>query len=226
MTLIAEDLLLLLLDDVKGSIAARSELKPLLGGAVLVELALDGAVDVARGGGLLARTRVYTQTEPDDLDPVLGEALEVVNARPRTAQALVNRLGKGLEPLLLGRLVDRGLLERREERMFGIFPRTRWPAAETTHEAAVRADLIALLSSDAPPDPDPRSAALVGLLAAVNRVHKEVSVPGLPKRELKRRAKVLAQGSWAAEGVREAVVAAQAAMTAVIVSSTMAASGS
>src|SRR5690606_13157180 len=45
-TLIAEDLLLLLLDDDKGTMAASSYERPLFGGAVLVELALAGLVRV------------------------------------------------------------------------------------------------------------------------------------------------------------------------------------
>ena len=44
MTLLAEDLLLLLLDDEKGSLAATDKVGVALGGAILAELALAGAV--------------------------------------------------------------------------------------------------------------------------------------------------------------------------------------
>src|SRR5690554_638282 len=51
--LIAEDLLLLLLDDETGKMAASSYEKSVLGGALLAELALTRAVEVEKGAGVL-----------------------------------------------------------------------------------------------------------------------------------------------------------------------------
>ncbi|NKY08650.1 GPP34 family phosphoprotein, partial [Cellulomonas hominis] len=55
--LLAEDLLLLLLDDVRGSTPAVP-VDEALGGAVLAELALAGAVVVVPGGGWGRSARV------------------------------------------------------------------------------------------------------------------------------------------------------------------------
>ena len=58
-TLIAEDLLLLLLDDESGKLQHATYLDTGLGGALLVELALGGQVEVVKGSGLWARAKVH-----------------------------------------------------------------------------------------------------------------------------------------------------------------------
>jgi hypothetical protein len=55
-TLIAEDLLLLLLDDRSGK-PQTAHLEIALGGAVLVDLALEGLVEVASHGSLLGSAK-------------------------------------------------------------------------------------------------------------------------------------------------------------------------
>ena len=55
------------------------------------------------------------------------------------------------------------------------------------------------------------TAALVALLAAIDRAHKVVDHEGLSSREVRRRAKQIAEGAWAAKAVRDAIAAATAA---------------
>jgi anti-sigma factor RsiW len=80
------------------------------------------------------------------------------------------------------------------------------------HEEQVRRSLAAALVDGQ--DPDPRSAALIALLSALDRAHKTVDRGELSAREVRRRAKEIADGNWAAQGVRDAIQAATAAMTA------------
>ncbi|QBR93917.1 GOLPH3/VPS74 family protein [Nocardioides euryhalodurans] len=219
-TLIAEDLALLLLDDDKGTMAASSVARPLFGGALLVELALSGAVEVAEKTGVWSSAKVRATGTAAPSDPLLAAALATVAKQPRSAQDLTNRIGKGVREQLLERLVDRGLLERREGRFLGLFPHTTWPAADAAHERAVRQRLQDVLVTGV--DPDPRTAGLVALLAAVDQAHKVVDPDRLKARQVKRRAKDVAEGAWAADAVRDAVQAAQAAVTAAVVASTAA----
>ena len=58
------------------------------------------------------------------------------------------------------------------------------------------------------------------MLAAVGHAHKVVERGDVPAKEIKARAKEIADGAWAAKAVKDAVAAAQAAMTAAIVAST------
>ena len=100
------------------------------------------------------------------------------------------------------------MLERRDDKVLGLFPRTRWPAADTAHEDAVRLRLRAALVEGA--DPDERTGALAALLHAVDRAHKTVDRGPVSAREVRKRAKALAEGQWAAEAVRDAIMAATA----------------
>lgn len=143
---------------------------------------------------------------------------------PRAAQVLVPRLGKGVREQLQDRLVAKGVLERREHKVLGLFPSTRWPAADVAHERQVRARLQGVLVQGL--TPDPRTGALVALLVAVDQAHKVVDLQGLRASEVRKRAKTISEGAWAAKAVKDAVVAAQAAVTAGVAASAAAAAGS
>lgn len=208
--LIAEDLLLLLLDE-RGA-AQSSFMRPALGGAVLAELAMAGCVDVGPRRRWRAATVVVVDGAVVPNDPLLAGALATVGEKRRTAQKLVDLLGKDLQRQLGERLVERGILEHRDSRLLGLFPRHRWPTVDATHKEQVRRSLSSALIAGL--EPDQRTAALIALLLAVDRVHKSVDRDGMPARDVKRRAKQIAEGNWAATGVRDAVRAARAAMTA------------
>lgn len=221
-TLIAEDLLLLLLEDDSGKLTNTTFLDVGIGGALLVELALAGAVEVLKGDGMWARSKVYPLHGAQPADPVLIEALSLVSDKERTAQDLVGRLGKKRRGPLLERLESKGILARREDKVMGLFPRTRWPAVDSSHESEVRRQLGDALVRGA--HPEERTAALVALLSALGLAHKVIDREGLSAGEVKKRAKAIADGDWAAKAVKGAVAAAQAAITAgVMVATTTAA---
>jgi hypothetical protein len=209
--LIAEDLLLLLLDDESGKVRGPDTVQTALGGAVLAELAILGAVTLGeRASRWRAPTVTVTGTPPEDR--VLADAVDVVAEKARAPQDLVDRLGKGLVTTLGERMADRGILERRESRLFGVLPRTRWPAADSSHEEEVRRRLDAVLVQYE--EPDDRTGALVAVLAAIGRAHRVVD--GMSDREVKKRAKEVADGDWAAQPVREAIRETYAAVAAVV----------
>lgn len=219
-TLIAEDLLLVLLDDETGRLAASESIQALLGGALLTELALAGAVEVGAKEGLLRRRKVrVAEPTPPLADPSLRRALATVMEKERTAEDLVPRLGKKVRDDLLGRLQERGMLRREDSTVLGVFSRTRWPAEDTAHEHALRDRLQDALVGGV--DPDARTAALIALLSSVDRAHRCVDTDGLRGRDVKKRAQQIAEGEWAAAAVRDAVQASQAAvMAAVMVATT------
>jgi hypothetical protein len=103
--LLAEDLLLLLLDDERGTVPGVTiDLRVPLGAAVLAELALQGAVRIDEPASRWHAARVEG-TGMSPTDPVLAEALAIVAEKPRTVADLANRAGKGLRDRLAGRLV-------------------------------------------------------------------------------------------------------------------------
>lgn len=212
MTLIAEDLLLLLLDDESGSVTTGTDLTPVLGGAALIELALADAVAVEPKTSVWKSAKVKAETDAQLDDPLLRDALATVAAKERTAQDLVGRLGKGLKDDLLARLEQRGMLERQEDKVLGLFPRTRWPAADSSHEDDVRRQLAEVLLQGA--EPDERTAGLVALLHAIGRAHKTINGQGISPGEVKKRARQISEGAWAAKAVKDAIDASTAAVVA------------
>ncbi|MET1133929.1 MAG: GPP34 family phosphoprotein [Aeromicrobium sp.] len=221
-TLIAEDLLLLLLDDDSGKLTGTSYPQPALGGALLIELAVTGAVEVEEKTGIWKSATVRAVPGAAPEDAVLRAGYDLVAEKERGAQDLVDRLGKGLKERLGDRLVDRGILERRDDKVLGLFPSTRWPAADTSHEQDLRLRLTAALVQGA--DPDDRTGALVALLSAIDKAHKVVDHQGMSRRDVRKRAKQISEGAWAAKAVRDAIAASVAAIAAVA-ASTAAATG-
>lgn len=218
-TLIAEDLLLLLLDDETGAQRASASTDTLLGGALLVQLAADGLVQLQPAQ---SRWRSDDDVVPAPGaatgDPLLQQSLSRVAERPRAAKDLLGPLGKGMRDELLGRLADRGILERQDDKVMGMFSRTRWPAVDSAHEHEVRHHIgQALVHGQLP---DQRSAALVALLLGADELDV-IDREGRPRKEIKRRAKEIAEGDWASEAVGKAVrEVTDATMMAIIVVTT------
>jgi hypothetical protein len=216
--LIAEELLLLLLDDESGKLTHATYLDAGIGGALLVELALGEHVDVVKQGRW-SRAKVHpTATSGGPEDPVLLEALAVVAEKERTAQDLVARLGKRRRDQLLGRLAEQGVVRPEDDKVLGLFPRHRWPVVDSRHEADVRRRLGDTLLRGV--GPEPRTGGLVAVLSAMDLAHQVVDREGLPARQVKKRAKEVAEGDWAAKAVRDAIAAAQAAVAGAVVAAT------
>ncbi len=220
--LIAEDLLLLLVDDDTGRpVTDGTKLDHALGGAVLLELALQGRVDIAGPGSEVKKGRLVVNDPSPTGHAVLDAALSLlVDKSGRKPDQVIGPLAKGLRKRLLGGLADRGVLRRDEGRILGIFPTTRWPAEDSRHENELRSRLQDVLVVGV--TPDNRTGALVSLLAAIDVVPKIVDAPD--RRAVKRRAKEIADGAWAADAVRRAVEAVNAAMVATIAATSVAAS--
>lgn len=217
-TLIAEDLLLLLLDDDKGTLAASSYTQTILGGGLLIELALNEAVEVGDKEGFWHTAKVRARPGVTLSDPVLVDALALVAEKERSAQDVVNRIGKGVKETLLARLEQRGILQRREGRILGLFPHTTWPSADSTHEQAVRRAIESALLQGV--TPDDRTGALIALLHAIGQAHKVIDRQGLPAGEVKARAKRISEGAWAAKAVKDAIAASVAATSAAVTAAT------
>ena len=207
--LIAEEFLLLFLDDESGRKTISDEkIDPALGGALLVELALMERIGVTGDDqGWRQRRRVtITSTTPTD-DPVLDEALAYVEAKEGgKVKDLISPLAwrpmtKGLRKKLLERLTVAGVLSQQQGHALGIFPLTRYPSLDSTAEAEVRARLRSALVDGL--TPTERTVALIGLLYATGHLHR--AVPGEDKKLVKQRAKALADGDWAARAVKQII---------------------
>jgi len=190
-----EELLLLVYDDERGSTWSTS-LETGLGGAVQLDLSLRGRVDV-RDGDLVVLDGTPTG------EPVLDAALAEVAAtsRPKPPKRWLGALGKDARAASLERLVDRGVLRREDDRVLGLFARTRYPEADGGPEDRVRQrlhDAVVVGTT-----PDARTAALASLVRAL-RLRGEV-FRGQDRRATDRRLEELSEGDWAGAAVKRSL---------------------
>jgi len=223
MTLIAEDLLLLLLDDESGKPSADSTKLPrVLAGALVVELAMSGSLRITGPDEQLEKDHVVVAGEPPE-DALLRRVFDLVatTSRPMKPQKVIEKSQKNLAKELAARLVAQGFVTEKQDKVLGLFPTTTWPARDTSREKVLRDALRSALVDGT--TPEPHSAALISLVSAVDLTHKVIT--DADKKLLKKRAKEIAEGEWAGEAVRKAVsdvntAVMAAVMVPVIVSTT------
>jgi hypothetical protein len=208
--LIVDDLMLLLLDDDGASIQAAGTLYYTLGGAVLTELALLGRIE-ADESGILNGPRVTPAGEGPLPDPLLQSAYDTIAEKTQRVQPLLVAIGADLWREVIDRLAARGLVRREEKKVLGLFRTTRWPAADVEHEARLRSRVRRVLEDGE--TPDPRTAAIIGLLSASGALPS--LRPPLPWTSVTvTRAKELELGHWGPEAVATAVTRTAAAIAA------------
>ena len=106
---------------------------------------------------------------------------------------------------LYERLAGNEMVRAEKSRILGVFPVRRWPTQDGSREAEVRRLITQALVQQVAPDTP--TAALIALVHAVGCEDKIVDPRrhGLSKRELRARAKKIAEGNWASAAVRKAI---------------------
>ena len=222
--ILAEQLLLLFLDDEKGSDGASWGGDPGLAGAILLDLTAAGALSADDDDKLVAAP----DAAPDH--PLLATAHAAIAAseKRRDAKGWVGSLPKELKPLrerTAERLVEHGVLTEERRKLIGLFPTTRFPEADPEPERDLRERLRAVLVTER--QPTPRDAMLVALLMPYDLVKK--LVPRERRKDAQRRAKDIAEGGAAAKAVDDTIKGIQAAViasTTAAIAATAATSGS
>nr|BFD96162.1 hypothetical protein KitaXyl93_75220 [Kitasatospora sp. Xyl93] len=214
---LAEEVLLLTLEDESGAVKESAGAACAIPGALLAELALAGRVALEDG-----TVTVVPGGEPTG-EPLLDGRLE------RLAEwARGRRTAKASEWLTqdratapadtLERLVERGLVTEERRRVLGVFPVRRYPEADGRVERALRERLAAVVLHGA--EPDARTGALIALLHAAGLYRS--AFPEVPRKEVEPRfaeiAEIaeIAEGERAGEAVREAIRNTRAVLAAVI----------
>lgn len=210
-SLIAEDLLLLLLDDDSGQpLVDGTKLPRVLAGAVLLELALDGYVTPAEGGEDVKKGRLAVRLDGTPDDPILARTVEVIreSRRPMKPEAAIEKLDSEMRAAVFERVIDRGWVREDRRKILGIFPSKIWPPVDESHERGVRRDLEQVFVDGL--DPNPRTAAIISLLSAVDAAAK--AFPDADRKAIRKRAKDIAEEEWAGAAVRKAVDAINSAV--------------
>lgn len=214
---LAEELLLLSLDDTKGTVpmAAAQALAYGLAGATLMDLTLRRRL-TSDGEHLVVADATPTG------DALLDQALATLAAarRARDSRHWVRALGTGIErhrERLEERLVERGILHHQEHRILGVIPSPRYPMDDPRAEMESRLRIRAAVLSDA--SPDARTVVLISLAKACH------VLDGMFTREERKatqgRVAEIIRGEALGKAVKETVDAINAAVVAAIVTATV-----
>lgn len=215
---LAAELLLLVLDDDEGKpMVDSTKRKAGVAGAAVLQLVLDGVLDLGPGDPKGARlVAVPGAAEPPS--PALAEARDrAIDQKPKDAVARIGGASdwKGraddLQDAVLAELADSGVLERVERTRLGLFTSKRWQLLRPEVEAEVTRRIAAVLDGAAP---DARTAALLALANAVGVLPKVF--PDRDKKAMKQRAKQVEQLSWGGEAVSQAITEVQSAVVVAV----------
>ncbi|MFO8076060.1 MAG: GOLPH3/VPS74 family protein [Actinomycetota bacterium] len=207
---VAEELLLLCWDDERGKRAVGGQFDQLLAGALLIDLTLEGLIEVVDG-------KVEPAVGASPTGPMRAALLDRIraDAKPRKISRWMQRWAgdKEVRQAPVDRLVDRGVLRVEERRVLRLFHVTRHPLADPARATEVRQRIGGVLTDDRPAAP--RDAALAGLVATAGSGAVGRLVERSQRRAALKRGRQLAKEGVVGE-VGEAVAQAQAAaMTAV-----------
>lgn len=216
-----EEVLLLALDDEKGTTAFGSMYGYAVGGGMLAELLLRERLAVEGEG---RKAKVVVRNRQQTGDPLLDEAL----ARVQKAKRLRSPAGwvqaftstRDLEVRIAKGLARRGVLRSTEDEVLFFFTRKVWPALEHGPERRIRERIERAVTTDE--DLDPRTIVLVTLARSTGLLAQIVDKKTLKAR--KERLDRIAKGEVAGEAARAAMEAAQAAVIAATVAASVAAS--
>ena len=149
----AEEIMLLLLHDHEGKFARVPgwSLDYALAGGVLMDLALENRIDTD------LNTLVVLDDAPtgdDLLDPTLDDIAKTEGQHD--ARFWVERTAGYADDIrerALGRLEERGILERRDDRFLWVFRSRRYPVIDGRAEREVKLRIMGVLFSDVIPEP-------------------------------------------------------------------------
>ncbi len=196
MARIAEDLLLLLLDNPEGQPRLeRAALGRVLAAGLILDLALDCRVRPAQPEDTVPSGRLIALDGPVPLDPAVRPALAMLLERPLTAEAAVATLRKQAEDDVLDQLLRTGqihqisLTEHRLRRNH-----YRWPVKNRARVAVIRAEVLAAIFEKR--RPEPVIAAVISLLYAADGLGAVLELNEAGVRAAAERANQIAGGDW------------------------------
>ncbi|MBK1784875.1 GOLPH3/VPS74 family protein [Prauserella cavernicola] len=200
---IAEEVLLVALDDRTGAGRLRLGLDWAVAGAVVVDLVLAGKVTVADDD--LVTVLDSTPTGVAHLDATLNAVaggMKIGKVLRRTRRSAPDRA--------LDSLIQKAILRRTTTRLLGVLPTRRYPSQAGAAESEVRARLAETVLNGRPADG--RTAALAGVLYA-GRLWR-TAIPGGDRKKVKRKLRDISDGQTVSPAVGKAIVRTHGAIVA------------
>ncbi|WP_193047754.1 GOLPH3/VPS74 family protein [Mycolicibacterium baixiangningiae] len=194
MARIAEDLLLLLLDNASAQPCLdKARRERVLTAAVLLDLAHACLIRPAVDGDPAPAGRLVALTPRGPVDPVAEPAFLLLQRRALTPRSAVDKLRRRTEGTLLAHLEATGQIARTPV----AHRRTAWPVTNRERAAHARSQVLSALFDRQPPAP--ATAAVITLLHAVDGLGALLSLNDRGWRWVHGRAGEIALGSWVDE---------------------------
>ena len=216
------ELVLLIVDEHGKSRVDSTKRKAAVAGAAVLQLVLDGVLDLAPGDPGRAQLVAHAGAVPPS--PVLAQARDrAVGHKPKDAVA---RIGGGsdfkgrandIQEAVLEELAAAGVVEPVEHTRLGVFRSTRWLLRRPEVASDITTRIAAVLDGG---QPDTRTAALLGIVNAIDLLPK--IFPMRDQKTMRRRAEQIVELGWGGQAVSHAVKEVQAAVTASVIASTAA----
>jgi len=217
MQYLSQDLILLALNPQTGRtrFSFYAALEYGLVGSLLLDLVLQGKLEIDNNNrviGAISALRNSAGTAGNTGDEFLDRHLNEVlaSSRPRTARFWITRWRRRyrwFQPIVLQNLVDLGVLERQEQRIFGLFPTQRYFLTDESIQREivqqVRAAVLGGIGLDS------RMAALISLMQASHLT--DVVFRPEERPEARSRIKAIAEGELVGQAVSKAIFTIQAA---------------
>ncbi len=148
----AEEIILLLLNDDDGRFARvqNISLDYAIAGGILMDLALENRIDTDLDNLILIDS---TPTGDELLDPTLAEIAEEGGHDARFWVERTALRSEAVREAVLKRLIDKGILEREDDRFLWVFKSRRYPAIDGEAQREVKLRIMGVLFSDEIPDP-------------------------------------------------------------------------
>lgn len=211
---IYEELLLLALDEEKGTTTMGGLHETGMGGAVLAELIFHGAIRIGQDYKRLVTAAAGVVMD----DPLLQEVLAMIQEkeRPASASDWVLTVGgmKDLKNRVARRLVSKGILREDSDKVMRIFHRTIYPETNAGPEKELIARMREAILTDSK-DVTERTILIIVLARATSLLR-----PVCTKQELKthkKRISELAAGNVTGKATKEAMAAVQGAMMVIMI---------
>lgn len=201
MARIAEDLLLLLLDNASARPGLdRVRCERVLTAAVLLDLAHACRIRPAVDSESVEVGRLIVLSGPSLDDPVLAPALELLLRRPITPAAAIAKLRNDTPPAVFTQLEHDGQIRRVRLQGTGLRGLKRayaWPVIDRTRVSRVRAALMSALFDE--DHPDPTTAAIISLLHTIAGLGAVLSLSDRGWEWVNSRAGDIASGGWVSD---------------------------
>ena len=197
MARIAEDLLLLLLDNPDGQPAMdRSALSRALAAALILDLAYDCRVRPAQPNEPVPAGELIALAGPLPIDPAVRPALAMFEQGPLSARSAITKLRKRSEDDVLDQLLRTGELHQIQLSSHRLRRNTySWPLHDRVRVDQIRAAAFAALFERR--RPDAVTAAVIALLYRVGGLARALHLDNEAAQRAVQSAELIAAGGWA-----------------------------